>query len=77
MSSRAEDFPTPVSPMRRMVYGAFASFFDVLMIPCLRLSTLLEIRSVLMHQRGCCNYLTVGVLHSLSSPKVVLYGRAE
>ena len=65
MSSRAEDFPTPVSPTRRMVQGAFALIFDDLMIPCLRLSTLLEIWSVLMHQRGRYDYLIEGVLPSL------------
>ena len=42
MSSKTDDFPTPVSPTRRMVYGAFALFFDVLMIPFLRDSTSLE-----------------------------------
>jgi hypothetical protein len=41
MSSKSEDFPTPVSPRRRMVYGLFALFFEVLMIPFLRDSTLL------------------------------------
>lgn len=39
MSSESEDFPTPISPRRRMVYGAFAVFFEVLMIPFLRDST--------------------------------------
>ena len=37
-----EDFPTPVSPTRRMVYGVISLFFDVLMIPFLRDSTSLE-----------------------------------
>jgi hypothetical protein len=37
-----EDFPTPVSPTRRIVYGAFVVLFDVWMIPCLRSTTLLE-----------------------------------
>ena len=64
MSSRTEDFPTPVSPIRRMVYDAFALVFDVLMIPCLRSSKLLEMRSVLMHQRGRYNYLIEGMLPS-------------
>ena len=36
MSSKSEDFPTPVSPTRRMVYGTFAPSFDDLMIPLLR-----------------------------------------
>jgi hypothetical protein len=31
--SKTEDFLTPVSPTRRMTYGFFALFFDVLMIP--------------------------------------------
>jgi len=39
MSSMIEDFPTPVSPTRRMVYDLFA---DVLIIPFLRDSTSLE-----------------------------------
>ena len=60
MSSRAEDFPTPVSPTRRMVNGGFALSFEVLMIPCLRLSTLLEMPSALMHRRGRCNLLGSG-----------------
>jgi hypothetical protein len=42
MSSKNEDFPTPVSPTSRIVYGVFALFFDVLMIPFLRDSTSLE-----------------------------------
>lgn len=42
MNSKTEDFPTPISPTRRMVYGAFALFFNVLTIPCLRDSTSLE-----------------------------------
>ena len=32
MNSKTEDFPTPVSPTRRRVYGACASFFDVSII---------------------------------------------
>lgn len=36
MNSKTKDFPTPVSPRTRMVYGAF---FDVFMIPPLREST--------------------------------------
>ena len=39
MNSNSEDFPVPVSPTRRMVYGTFSLFFDVLMIPFLRDST--------------------------------------
>ena len=39
MSSETEDLPTPVSPTRRMVYGAFGLSFDVLMVPFLRDST--------------------------------------
>ena len=39
MSSKIEDFPTPVSPTRRIV---ISFFFDVLMIPSLRDSTSLE-----------------------------------
>ena len=32
MNSNTDDFPTPVSPTRRVVYDLFALFFDVLMI---------------------------------------------
>ena len=39
MSSKSEDFPTPVSPTRRIVHGARASFFDVFMIAFLKDST--------------------------------------
>ena len=42
MSSRNEDFPTPVSPTRRMVHGAFALSIDVLMVPFLRDSMSVE-----------------------------------
>ena len=42
MSSNTEDFPTPVSPTRRMVYGVFALFLDVLIMPFLRDSMSLE-----------------------------------
>ena len=36
MNFKNEVFPTPVSPTRRMVYGAFALFLGVLTIPCSR-----------------------------------------
>ena len=39
MNCMIEDFPTPGSPTRRIVYGAFVLFFDVLMVPFLRDST--------------------------------------
>ncbi len=42
INSKTEDFPTPVSPTRRMVYVAFALFFDVLTMPFLRDSTSLK-----------------------------------
>ena len=42
MNFKSEVFPTPVSPTRRMVYGAFALFFIVLTIPRSRKSMLLE-----------------------------------
>jgi len=42
MNSKSDDFPTPVSPTRRIVYGAFAGPACVLMFPFLRDSTLLE-----------------------------------
>ena len=53
MSSKTEDFPTPVSPIRKMVYGAFVLFFDVLMIPCLRDSMSLGNRSAELLRRRC------------------------
>jgi len=42
INSKTEDFPTPVSPTRRMVYGLSVLLLDVLMIPFLRDSTSLE-----------------------------------
>ena len=60
MNSSAEDFPTPVSPTRMIVYDVSALAFDVMMTPCLRSSTLLEMRSVLKHPRGRCNLLDGG-----------------
>ena len=42
MNFKSEVFPTPVSPTRRMVYGAFALFFAVLTIPYLRKFTRLR-----------------------------------
>jgi len=63
MSSKTEDFPTPVSPTRRMVYDAFASFFDVLMIPLLSDSTSLAntVRATALKMALCVTYLMVGV----------------
>ena len=62
MSSKDEDFPTPVSPTRRMVYGAFALFFDVLMT-LLRDSTLLANTVETIARAEDCNvtYLIVRV----------------
>jgi len=42
MSSKTEDFPTPISPTTRIVYAAFVLFFDILMTPFLRDATSLE-----------------------------------
>ena len=42
MNSKNDDFPTPVSPTRRIVYGVFAGFVRVLMIPYMRDTNLLE-----------------------------------
>ena len=47
MNSKTEDFPTPVSPTRRTVYGALALCFDILMVPFLRDSTSVEGDSLL------------------------------
>jgi hypothetical protein len=57
MSSKSEDFPTPVSPTRRSVYDAFAGFAGALMIPCLRYATLLRIASEVLHQGCHCDLL--------------------
>ncbi len=57
MSSKSEDFPTPVSPRRRMLYGAFVLLFNELMIPFLRDSTLLEPSQYMTHQRCRCHSL--------------------
>ena len=46
MSSMSEDFPTPVSPTSRMLYGAFVLLLGILTIPFLRASSLLGIQSV-------------------------------
>lgn len=64
MNSEIEDFPVPVSPIRRRVYGLCASFFDVLIIPLLRDFTSLANRvrtgvsKVPVHE----TYLIVGAL---------------
>jgi hypothetical protein len=42
MNSNSEDFPVPVFPTRRMVYGLSFLFLDILMTPLLRDSTSLE-----------------------------------
>ena len=42
MSSKTEDFPTPVSPTRRIVYGVLVLFLDILIKPFFRDSTSLE-----------------------------------
>ena len=57
MSSKTEDFPTPVSPTRRMVYDAFVLFFDILITPFLRDSTSLEGRSELLCCKCCRDLL--------------------
>jgi len=54
-----EDFPTPVSPTRRMVYDLFA---DVLIIPFLRDSTSLEKDD----QRNCVADVAVTYLGKIS-----------
>ncbi len=78
MNSKNEDFPTPVSPTRRIVYGACASFFDVLMKPFLRDSTSLEKYWVNSRtQYGMETYLIVEVLPSSSSSKTFSRGSAE
>ena len=56
-SSKSVDFPTPVSPRRRMVYGAFALLAGMLMIPSLRDSMSLEIGLGLVHPRIFGNQL--------------------
>src|SRR5882757_4036663 len=67
INSKTEDFPTPVSPTRRIVYGAFALFFDVLMIPFLRDSTSLENKINDQYTENVVEtYLMVGVLYSSS-----------
>src|SRR5258706_5476800 len=67
INSKTEDFPTPVSPTRRIVYGAFALFFDVLMIPFLRDSTSLENKIKHQYTNNVVEtYLIVGVLYPSS-----------
>jgi len=55
MNSKTDDFPTPVSPTRRIVYGAFALFFDVLTIVLLRDSTSLDnrVRTIVLKMTLC------------------------
>jgi hypothetical protein len=64
MNSKTEDFPTPVSPTRTIVYDAFALFFDVVMTPSLRDSTLLEKMVRTIAKVLLLTYLIVGVLSS-------------
>src|SRR5258706_11702943 len=77
MSSKIEDFPTPVSPMRRMVYGAFALFAELLMIPFLRDST-----SLANTVRNCASkgvvgtHLMVGIL-ILSPTRGLAYSSSD
>src|SRR5258706_3941026 len=67
INSKTEDFPTPGSPTRRIVYGAFALFFDVLMIPFLRDSTSLENKIKDRYTENVVEtYLIVGVLYPSS-----------
>ena len=66
MSSKTKDFPTPVSPTRRIVYDACASFFDVLMIPFLRDSTSLENTINSYIEDAVEAYLIVGMIPPLS-----------
>ena len=62
MNSKTEDFPTPVWPTSRMVYGAFDLFFDVLMIPSLRDSRSLENKvRIYVSKNVVETYLIVGV----------------
>ena len=74
MSSKTEDFPTPVSPTRRTVYGGVAVLFDVLMTPFLRDCTSLETGSELMHKGVVEPYLRVMVLVKSSPSGAVLSG---
>ena len=65
MNSKSEDFPTPVSPTRRIVYGLFALFFDILIIPFLRDSTSLENTVIFdASEMPLWTYLIVGMLSS-------------
>jgi len=69
MSSKAEDFPTPISPRRRMVYGVFMSL-AVLMIPLLRDTTSLRgtVSTEVLRENVVVTYLIVG-MSSLSSSR--------
>jgi len=76
-SSKNEDFPTPVSPTRRMVYGAFALFFDVLMIPLLIDSTSLQYGQRYCVGDGVETYLIVGMLFLSWFSKAFSYGLTD
>jgi len=77
MSFKKEDFPTPVSPTRRRVYGPFAPSFDVLMIPLLMESTLLanSVRTITLSRQ--LTYLRARVSPSSSSSKAFSHGPSD
>jgi len=79
MNSKTDDFPTPVSPTRRIVYGAFASFFDVLTTALLRDSTSLDnrVRTIALKIVLYVPYLIVGVSTSSLFSKAFSRGSAE
>ena len=78
MNSKTEDFPTPVSPTRRIVYGACASFFDVLMIALSRDSTsLANMIRIIALRMEVVPYLIVTELSSSSSSRTFSRGSAE
>ena len=75
MNSKTEDFPTPVSPTRRILYGVCASFFDVLMIALLIDSkSLANTIRIIALKMEVAPYLIVMVLSSSSSSKTFSRG---
>jgi len=91
MRYRTKVFPTPISPTRTIVYGTFALFFDVVMMPLLRDATMLEKTVRAIAKMIIVTYLVVMVLSSSSEletfsssawtfppgPKMVLVDAAE
>jgi hypothetical protein len=76
MNSNSEDFPVPVSPTRRRVYGLFSMFLDVLIIPSLRDSTSLKCTVRPMPENMAGAHLMAGMAPSSSESYVFKFSGA-